>query len=177
MVHTEIAEVFTLREIEIGNFWYNLAMNLKEVIMKLYQVIPEHYRKKLVLVGSVNLYLQGISITPKKDIDFATDYETVQELNKLFGDLVTRFCPNRNGDNYLPFTHLFINVDGWEIEFFDAVDYKDSYYFGLLGDENTKVLFQPDVKGLNLEQELVAYKKSGKEEKIRLLEKHLNTKI
>jgi len=152
-------------------------MNLKEVITKLYQKIPEHYRNKLVLVGSVNLYLQGISITPKKDIDFATDYETVQELNELLGNKVTRFCSNPNGDNYLPFSHLFINIDGWEIEFFDAVNYGNSYYFDLIGNENTKVLLQPEVKGLNLEQELIAYKKSGKEEKIRLLEKRLNTKI
>lgn len=150
-------------------------MNLKEIIAKLYQTIPEHFRNKLVLVGSANLYLQGINITPKKDIDFATDYETVQELNKLFGNKVTRFCSKPNGDNYLPFSYLFIDVEDWEIEFFDAVNYGNSYYLNLMGNENTKVLFQPEVKGLNLEQELIAYRKSGKKEKIKLLEKHLNT--
>jgi len=152
-------------------------MKLEEIIAKLYQIIPGHYKNKLVLVGSVNLYLQGINITPKKDIDFATDYNTVQELNKLFSEKVTRFCSKPNGDNYLPFSHLFINVEGWEIEFFDVVKYKDSNYFGLIGDKNTNILFPPDVKGLNLKQELIAYKKYGKEEKVRLLEKYLNTQV
>jgi hypothetical protein len=152
-------------------------VSLEEIIAKLYQIIPGHYKNKLVLIGSANLYLQGINITPKKDIDFATDYETVQELNKLFGEKVTMFCSKPNGDNYLPFSYLFINIEGWKIEFFDVVKYKGSNYFGLIGDENTKILFPPDIKGLNLKQELIAYKKYGKEEKIRLLEKYLNTKV
>lgn len=142
-------------------------------IARLFVDIPVGLRSRIVLVGSVNLYLQGVGVIPEKDIDFVTDYKTVQELEKLFNDKVVKFCVSPEGDDYLPFSYLFINVDGYEIEFFDAVNYGKSYYFGEFSNEKTVILPKLDVMGLNLETELAVYRKSGKEEKIRAIEAYL----
>ncbi len=127
------------------------------------------------MVGSVNLYLQGVNVTPKKDIDLATDYETVQTLKAVFENNVTEYCSDQNGDDFLPFSYLFIRIDDYEIEFFDALTYGASYYFGEVSIDRSVVIPTINVNALNLQTELLVYKKSGKAEKIKAIEEKLNS--
>jgi len=144
--------------------------DFKTVITKLGREIPASLWNQCTLVGSVNLYFQGVDVTPKKDIDFATDFTTVQELNKFFAGRTTKFCSQKNGDSFLPFSYLCVEIDSYEIEFFDAADYGESYYLGEISAEKTVELPDLNLRGLNLDTELKIYKKSGKEEKAKAIE-------
>lgn len=156
---------------------YNVVVNkVIDVLKKVYSRIPNDLQKNVVLVGSVNLYLQGVDVTPKKDIDLATDFKTVEKLASLFSESTTRHCAEPTGDDYLPFAYLFIEEDGYEIEFFDAVSHGESYYLGSIASKNIIEVNREDFvfQSLKLTEELEVYKKSGKAEKIQALRIFLN---
>lgn len=144
----------------------------KQVLKSVYSLIPNELYEKLTLVGSVNMLLQGVNVTPKKDIDLGTDYDTVQKLAKVFMGSISKHCDKQEGDESLPFSYLFIEVDGHEIEFFDTKDYGQSYYLGLVEDSNQvqiEISADLNINGLQLEKELQATEKAGKVEKVKIL--------
>lgn len=131
-----------------------------------------------MLVGSANLFLQGVPVTPKKDLDFATDFATARELARQWRHRLTSYCLKLEGDDHLPFPYLFIKQAGHEVEFFDVLDSPGSYYHGTWRPENlvAKEVGGISIQALNLQEELICYRRSGKAEKIAALERFLGVR-
>ncbi|MBN1373786.1 hypothetical protein JW962_00420 [Candidatus Dojkabacteria bacterium] len=149
-----------------------MVSQFESLIIATLTPLPEELRAKGFLIGSVNLLLQGVNVVPKKDIDFATDFETVQEIAKLGSIKVKKYCKEPKGDAELPFSHLFIDVAGTEVEFFDAITYPGSHYFGHMNPENLveiKGTLPFSILGLNLTHELEICEKVGKTGKAELI--------
>lgn len=150
--------------------------NFIKTIIMLFKQIPEKLQKEIILVGSVNLLLQGVNVIPKKDIDFATNYKNVNEIASFLKDITISHCMSFNGNNGLPFAHLFIKVDNIEVEFFDAIDTTNSYYSQYVILKNIielKIDDKTKIKCLNLETEYDVNQKAGKFEKALLIKKKL----
>jgi hypothetical protein len=149
------------------------------ILKKIFNKIPKSMHNHLTLIGSVNLLLQGVDVITKKDIDLATDYETVRNIRKLFEDDLASNCLEKKGDKELPFAYVFYQIEGYEVEFFDTVDFGASYYKGHIDESTTeKLVLQDDleINGLSLEEELKVYKIAGKIEKIKKIEEALNSR-
>lgn len=152
--------------------------DFKDLISETYDLVPQNIRPSLVLIGSVNLLLQGVNVVPKKDIDLATDFGTVVFLIKYFDKRLVRSCDNLTGDDYLPFSYAFIEVDRCEVEFFDAINHTESYYYGSVRDENTVKLIINDrleIRGLTVKEELSVVEKAGKLDKAEAIKRYLKT--
>jgi len=152
-----------------------IYLSVLSVLSKLLKELPSSILPEICLVGSVNLYLQGVSIEPKKDLDIGTNYKNIILLSKIFEDITVRLCLNKRGNDYLPFAHLFIKYDGFEIEFFDTKDYGGSYYLKTIKKENMQELKigKLVIPALSLEKELGVYKKTDKLDKVEILKQHL----
>jgi hypothetical protein len=150
--------------------------DFKKLIVKTYESIPNEVRSKLILCGSVNLLLQGVDVTPKKDIDLATDYDTVNFLIKYLKKDLVRYCSNFKGDDYLPFSYAFIKTDDFEIQFFDTIDSVKDYYYEVAKPENIinlKINDELAIKAFNLKSELIVLDKVGKIDKANAVRKFL----
>jgi hypothetical protein len=151
-------------------------MAFEEIILETLKQIPNDLWDKLALIGSVNMYLQGVAVTPKKDVDIATDYATIQKLAKLFTGKTTDYCDAREGNNTLPFSYLFIKQNDFEVEFFDATNSGQSYYLGVIKQENLVTLPGVPIKALNLKTEMRVCEKAGKLEKVNAIKLFLMDK-
>lgn len=144
-------------------------------LIALYHIVPTEIWKNITIIGKVSMYLQGVNIVSKKDIDLATDYQTVQKMISHFSNK-KQFCSDKEGDNLLPFSYLLVDVEGVEVEFFDVVNYGKSNYFGCFKPEN---ITSVNVRGinfnvLNLNTELQIRQKLGKVDDVVIINKFLN---
>lgn len=125
------------------------------------------------LVGSTNLALQGINLTPK-DIDITTDREGAHKINELLKDYETKeikFLDKGINAVYLAIYH----INNEEIEVIGESKEKN-IYLPLLKEGIIKIkIDNQEIPCLKLEKEYIAYKKLEKPEKIVLIKQKLKT--
>lgn len=122
------------------------------------------------LIGSANLAIQGIELTPR-DIDIITDEIGIDEFDKRFSKfrVKEKFYDETDGRNSW---RAFYKIDGVEIEVLQNVNnlYRPKNEF------NNTVMFNLNgqkIKCSSLQSELFAYEKMGRDDKVKLIKEKL----
>lgn len=128
-----------------------------------------------VLVGSTNLALQGVDVTPH-DIDILTDEKGAFSISELLGDHEVRKVEYKESENLASYLGEF-RIDGIKVEVMGDLKIKrpdGTWYRELVirGAKKAKV-GEMEVPLYPLEKELEGYKILGRVEKVREIEKAL----
>jgi len=123
-----------------------------------------------VLIGSVNLYIQGIDLQPR-DIDILTSPDEINKIVEILKEYQTKemyFDKSEGRNSY----RVFFEIHGIEIEVLGNVDSvcrpKDSL--------NKKIFINHkgmEIPCMPLKDELKAYRKMGREDKTKLIKNKL----
>ncbi|MBL7053159.1 MAG: hypothetical protein ISS02_00640 [Candidatus Portnoybacteria bacterium] len=119
-----------------------------------------------VLIGSVNLYIQGINVKPR-DIDILTNSDEINKIIKSLKEYQTKemyFDKSEGRNSY----RVFFEINGIEIEVLGNVNNiyrsKDSL--------NKKIFINHkgiEISCMPLEEELEVYGRMGREDKVKLI--------
>jgi len=128
-----------------------------------------------VLVGSTNLALQGVDVTPH-DIDILTDEKGAFSINELLRDYEVRKVEYKESENLASYLGEF-RIDGIKVEVMGDLRIKrpdGTWYKELVirGAKNANI-GETEVPLYPLEKELEGYKILGRVEKVREIEKTL----
>lgn len=122
------------------------------------------------LIGSLNLQIQGIDIKPN-DIDILTTPEDIKKIEQILKGYQTKevYFDESGGVNSFK---TFFEIEGIEVEVLGNVDNtcrpKDSLIKKIIIDFNGIKL-----PCIPLEEELFAYQKMGREDKVNLINNYL----
>lgn len=130
---------------------------------------------KWALVGSTNLQLQGMQVTPH-DLDIVIQHKDLEKVSNLFSDYsaspVSQF-PTKSGE---PAWEVKAIINGVNVQFFGG-DEIDIYVSKLLANKILKVkLDDIEIPCFNLQAESQAYVETNREEKAKLIQEFLKTK-
>ena len=124
-------------------------------------------------IGSANLYIQGLKVEPR-DIDILTDVEGIKEIDKILAEYRTKeiYFDESEGRNSF---RSFYKIEGIEIEVLGNVNSIARRPEAL--EKNFLINFN----GVNIPcflivDELEAYRKMGRTEKVEIIEKFLVNK-
>ncbi|OGD69567.1 hypothetical protein A3E89_02050 [Candidatus Campbellbacteria bacterium RIFCSPHIGHO2_12_FULL_35_10] len=123
------------------------------------------------LIGSANLYIQGLEINPR-DIDILTTPEDIKKIDEILGEYRTKeiFFDESGGRN--SFRSYYV-IDGVEIEVLGNVnnDYRD------VKSLDNKIYVEFDkikIPCISLAEELNTYERMGRTEKYEMVKNFLN---
>jgi hypothetical protein len=122
-------------------------------------------------IGSINLYLQGLDVKPR-DIDILTTPEDIKKIDKILAEYRTKdiYYDESEGRNSW---RSFYEINGIEIEILGNVNNLCRDPKSL--DQRITILHgEHQVPCVSLENELKAYKKMGRDDKVRLIQDFLN---
>lgn len=122
------------------------------------------------LIGAANLFVQGVKVVPR-DIDILTDEKTIYEIAerlKQFQIKPIYFDETEGRNSY----QTFFKIDGFEIEVLGNVNNACRPLDSL--DKKVKIKFADfEINCMPLEEELKAYGKMERKDKVELIKKYL----
>jgi len=139
----------------------------KKAILKIANLLSSEQSLKWAIVGSCNLLLQGIDITPN-DIDIIT---TEDGIEKIYNNL-KKFALGKIEFSHqlkFPSQKADFNIDGIDIEVIGEEKNKGAYVNDRLKIEYI-VLKNSKIPVASLKSEKNAYNKLGREERVKLID-------
>ena len=130
---------------------------------------------KWALVGSTNLYIQGMQIEPN-DLDIILQYKDLKKITKLFSNYFASNIKELNSLTNKKVCEVNATINDIEIQFIGA-DNTDIYVSKLISNKLIMVSLD-DIKipCFMLEAELQCYKKTNREQKVNYIRKFLSEK-
>lgn len=135
--------------------------------------ILEQNNIKWALVGSTNLYIQGMQIEPN-DLDVILQHKDLNKITKLFSNYSASNIKEMNSLTNKKVWEVNATINDIEIQFIGA-DNTDVYVSKLISNKLIMV-FLDDIKipCFMLEAELQCYKKTNREQKVNYIRKFLS---
>ena len=153
-----------------------LSTNFKDVIKSISEKVKDK-DIKWALIGSANMFLQGIDIVPN-DLDIITNPIDLKVFDKQFKEYIVKSIskkpPFKKG--YLAFYELKLKIKGVDVHVLGEED-KDVYFSKIKrGDIVFVKLDDMNVPCLSLESEAKAYSETNRENKANLIRDYLSKK-
>ena len=130
-----------------------------------------------VIGGSLALKLDGIDVHPK-DIDLFTDEKGAYKIEELFAEFLLRKVSFSTKDNIR--SHFgALNINGIEVEIIGFIEFQDEDGIWSVGRKLEDVhhiyeLDEMEIPLMNIDSQLLGYRRAGRTEKIELVEKWLD---
>ena len=140
---------------------------LAEVVEKL-----NKSKVKWTLIGSTNLALQGMELTPR-DIDILASYDDIEIIKNYFLNFVIKESgETSNGECY----EIKYFIDGVEVQF--CFEYSHGFYIKKINQNGVvyKKFNLLNVPCFQLDDEAAAYRYLGREKKAKMIEDFIKRK-
>jgi hypothetical protein len=151
---------------------------LNENQTKAIEILTKRIPKTInwAFIGSINLAIHGVEVTPR-DIDILTDKTGVYEIEEALKEYVTKTTEFKEYKTYSSYRVVF-EIEGIEVEALGDVDNKvpnaDLWTERSRLSGRTLVNFNKlKVPVINLKQELSAYEKRGRADKVKIIKEFL----
>ena len=128
------------------------------------------------LVGSTNLSLQGLDIPPR-DIDIVVTMDSLDEIKNIFAEYDVSEMEEKSSKVGGSYWRVALTINGIEVEIMrengDGI-----YTHRLLAGHAIKItLGEAAVFGFDLESEILAYKETGRQNRVEMIENFLSSQI
>jgi hypothetical protein len=150
-------------------------MNQKELknVLALVADRLNNYEINWTLIGSLNLFLQGIDVNVK-DVDILTSNNNYEKIKKLFSDFGIKDESNLSNGDGIEIKYL---INGVEVHF--CLEYDSGFYIKKLNKESSRnnpvhlELNTVKIYCFHLQDELAGYKYQGRKDKVEIINNFL----
>ena len=124
------------------------------------------------IVGSTNLALQGIEITPR-DIDIILTIENLVKLKNIFPEYSVTEIEEKQSTRGSSYWRVLIEINGIEVEILGEKE-NGVYTDNLLAGNKLEILLDDtNIFCLTLQSEIYAYRETGRQNRVEMIEKFL----
>lgn len=172
MTHVHVVPVKNIK-IATGN-----KIMLNQNFTNTLKIISQRFSENDILwaiVGSTNLALQGLDISPR-DLDIIVTIENLAKMKNIFPEYEVFDIEEMNSKVTGSYWRTLMKINGIEIEILGEKD-KGIYAHRLLAGQKTEVSLDGfSVFCLALEAEMKAYQETGRQNRVEIIEKFLSSK-